>query len=194
MHFWEAAYVQVVNNQFVMRLNKFFEKKDKYLGMYHKGEIIAHECSHVARMGYPESRFEEIFAYHLSKGFRKVFGPLFQSSYESLILILLVAVSITCDFVCFDNYKIILFSKAVLGLYLSLLSVRLFLRRRIFFKALSKIKKLVKNSMHGMALLFRLTDQEIVFFGKNSKDEIKKYISEQTELRWQIIRASYPIK
>ncbi len=194
MHFWEAAYVKIDKDQFIMRLNKVFEKKTKYLGMYAKDEVIAHECCHVARMRYPESKFEEIFAYSLSTGFRKFFGPIFQNSFESLLLILLVGFSAACDLYFSSSLKLILASKATLGSYLGVLLVRLFTRRRTFSKCLKKIKGLVKDQKHAMPLLFRLQDCEIVLFSRASIGEVKEYISEQSELRWEMICKLYPIK
>lgn len=193
LRFWEAALLEVKNHTYTLKLKKVFEKKNKYLGLYHKDELIAHECCHLGRLFFNEPKYEEIFAYHTSKGLRRYIGPLFSTSFESLILMCLLPISILSDFMLFlPNWSWFLLKGAPL-FYLSFLGIRLFSRYDRFNKCKKKIKKIVKDLSKVLAVMYRLSDNEIYYFSQCSIDEMMQYINQQSEIRWEIIRTAYLI-
>lgn len=191
LRFWEAGCVNIEANCFRMQLRKQFEKNGKYLG-YHQEEVITHEYSHVARMAYHESKFEEIFAYFLSKGIRKWLGPLFQTPKESIILTILILISLLPELFFIEGLLWVLF-KTTSFAYLSFLMARLALRQWQFYKALRKIRSLLIAPDKALAFLYRLTDAEIIYFSKISREKIRHYTRKQQSLRWLVITGAYPL-
>ncbi|NGX38613.1 MAG: hypothetical protein K1000chlam2_01788, partial [Chlamydiae bacterium] len=67
----------------LVQLKEKFEE-GSLMRLYRREEVLAHEAVHAARMQFDEPYFEEIFAYKTSpRSWRRFFGPLFQSSWES---------------------------------------------------------------------------------------------------------------
>ncbi len=97
--FWHGgcAWIFQLNNttpfSALLQLRSNFTRKKKYLGLYERDELIAHEMSHVGRMLYEEPKFDELLAYQTSpSSFRRWFGPIAQSSRESFIFVLVLGV------------------------------------------------------------------------------------------------------
>lgn len=191
LKFWEAALLEVDSegNQYTLKLKKGFERKNRYLGLYDKEEVIAHECCHLGRMAFDEPKYEEIFAYHTSKGLRRVLGPIFSSPRESLILMFFLSFSILGDFIF--PISIGWAFKAGPLLYLLYLGGKLFLRHLNFNRCKRKLRKIVRDPSKVLAVMFRLSDEEINSFSRKSKKEISEYIQNQNEVRWEVIKNAY---
>jgi hypothetical protein len=144
-------------------------RKGRYLGIYSREEILAHEAVHAARSGFEESRFEEFFAYMTAeKRWRRVLGPLVRRPWEIypfLIGALAGAVWPACYLLC-ALWAGIGFWRLIRG-----------------HLCLSRAAKRLANPR---AVLFRLTDREIEALAKGL--DIENYAKGQTCLRWRIIR------
>ncbi len=192
IHFWEAAYVEICGSQFKMRLKKRFENKKKYLAIYERSEVIAHECVHLGRMHLNGTKYEEIFAYHTSKGLRRWLGAIIQTSKEVMMLFLFSIASIFSDLLDFRKVGMA-FKAALLTMILTLLG-RLYHRKKMFKRVLKKIEKLLIDPKKSLALLYRLSDHEIDLFSQYSLEEVRQFMKDQGDLRWDMIKKAYPIK
>lgn len=181
------------------QLRKAFLSSSRYLGIYERQELIAHESAHVGRMLFNEPKFEEVLAYRTAKSkFRQWFGPTMQSSWESLFFIFIVAISLSIDFlILFWNLQE-LYTTA-LGIKLLLLLIILFgfgragLRQRQLLHCFHNLQKLLGNTHKTNATIYRLQDEEIISFGKLSPEKIKEYVDKQAtlSLRWRMIKLVY---
>lgn len=183
------------------QLRKTFEKSQRYLGMYDRIEIIAHESAHVGRMKFDEPKFEEVLAYRTAtSSFRKWIGPIFQSSWESLVFVLLLFLCIFGEFYLINNeisdsawrqlftwLQFIVLGMIFLGL------VRVLWRQRQLSQCLKALKILFGTDEKADAVTYRLLDKEIIAFGKMSSEEINEYAEKQKNdtLRWRSIYHSY---
>lgn len=181
------------------QLRQNLRKSKKYLGIYDRDELITHELSHVGRMKFEEPKFEEILSYRSSKScFRRFFGPIVQSSYESTIFVLLLLLVVAIDFFALLNgYKdptyLSLISRLLIISLLSYGIVRLFWRQNQFKSCLRNLRKTLLNIHLADAVIYRLTDEEIITFGHQTPDDIKRYAEEQKNqsLRWRVIHGAY---
>lgn len=158
----------------------------KNIWLYSREELIRHELCHVARMAYEEPRFEEFFAYRTGKGWRRLLGPIVQSSFESMLFVLSLIFVLFIDlFTLVDGngQTIALWTKALpIGLIL-LASLRLTHRHRQLNRCLGTLKQLVGE--RAEALAFRLTDREIMECA--CPEKFLAYAKGQTSFRWQCL-------
>lgn len=178
-----------------VQLKKGF-KRGRYL-FYARDEVLSHETLHAVRSGYSESRFEEIFAYFLSKQkWRSFLGPLFRTPLEALLFCLSLFLCLGSQaYFIFDPapwVQVLMFSPLV---YLSFLSIRLMKDRRLLKKAMKRIRQLFPQQKDPFPLAFRLTDSEIALFAESSLPQLRTYIQgcQEKSLRWQQILAQYPL-
>lgn len=191
LKFWEAALLEVGDSSYQLKISKAFEKKSIYMGLYHKEEVLNHELCHLGRMYFNEPKYEEILAYQTSSFFRKLIGPLFESPLESLVLMLFLSCSFLGDLFFLSNSFVYAFLKAIPLFYLSYLALRLTNRYLKFNRCKKKLKSIVKHPAYVLYVIYRMSDQEIEFFSKKTTNQIKKYILNQRELRWEIIKKAY---
>jgi hypothetical protein len=183
----------------IMQLRKTFQKNTKYLGLYDRQELIAHELAHVGRMMFEEPIFEEYHAYRSSKStFRRWFGPIVQSSKESLffVIVLLFIFILDVSLIALDQHSLYHWALSLKGLPLLLISGaigRLIWRHRQYDRCLKALKEIVSSKEKANAIIYRLTDQEIIKFSKMSRKHILEYIDHQKNesLRWKIIASAY---
>lgn len=179
------------------QLRQAFRNSKKYWGLYDRTELISHELSHVGRMKFEEPRFEEILAYRSSKSnLRRFFGPIVQSSIESMIFVLLLLFLIILDTISLVYQDLSSLAYGVRLLVLGAMGFglfRLFLRQWQFSKCMKALRTTFSSAKQADAVSYRLTDEEIVFMGKSSPTLIKKYALEQQEhsFRWKMIYSCY---
>lgn len=190
LRFWEAGALEINKNEYHLKLNPRFKKKRAYLGLYDQSEVLMHELVHLGRKDFNEPKYEEVFAYQTSKGLRKLLGPLFQSPNESIVLFALSILSLVGGLVL-TSIPLRLLVKYAPAFYLFFLSFRLFLRSFRFKRCLKKLATLVTSPSQALPLMYRLSDDEIDCFSKSSILKIKKYIQNQKELRWSILKEAY---
>jgi len=181
-----------------MQLKKKFKDNETLYGTYTRGELTAHELCHACRMAFNEPKFEEILAYRTSKSpFRKTFGPLFESASETLWFAIVLIFIFMLDFglLYFGSlagYASAMWLKSIPVIWLGYCVLRLFKKRRQFARTLNALKDIfgVENAE---AVIYRMTDCEIVEFGKKTKDEQKRYLKEQqvSSFRWNTILTCY---
>ena len=176
---WHGGYALIFQLDDNAPLSAMIQLREKIYSFFgSKNERLVHEFAHVGRMGFQENKYEEILAYQASKKpYRKLFGPLFQSGWESLLfasLLLLVVVfdllilfsgSITL-YDLYDLYDRFFWLKILPLSFLAFLLIRLFWRQSQFRKVRKKLP---------LPLIYRLTDQEIDLFAKLPLEEIKAY-------------------
>lgn len=184
--FWEGGCTWIWDNKVSIQLKKQFQSKDRFLRIYTKEEILAHEAVHAVRMKFHEPIFEEVLAYQTSKwAWRRFLGPLFRTPGESYLHFLFI----------FIGWGIALWNIQIglgisFGAPIYFLS-RLFYTHIYFARAASKIRKI--SHLNPLWILLRLTDQEIKFFASSTIEEIEAYIrkNKTKSIRWQQICASY---
>lgn len=173
-----------------LQLRKSFKKHPNYLFLYNHEEMLKHEFAHVGRLQFEEPKFEEFFAYASSpSSFRRVFGPIIQSSKESFaffIVLLLIFLS-DISLVTLGNEQLFFKMMWLKLIPLTMIiagCIRLFIRHRTLNQCLQKVPAPVA---------YRLTDKEIQLFSKWDKAKIMNYIEENKEksLRWKAIFYAY---
>ena len=171
----------------LFQLRKDFSNQETYLSIYCRKELIAHEAAHVGRMAFNEPKFEEVLSYRTSPShFRKYFGPIIQSPYESFLFLLSLLIAVLTVFWA-NSFMLFLIPAGLISLAL----MRLWKRQRQFSRTLHNLKKLFKDERKANGVIFRLTDKEIITFSKVSLRKIKEYAQQQKSLRWQILNQIY---
>lgn len=181
-----------------MQLKKKFKEKETLYGTYSRDELTAHELSHACRMAFQEPKFEEILAYRSSKSpFRKIFGPLFESSKETMWFAILLIFIFMLDFGLLyfgslTGYASAMWLKSIPALWLFYCLIRLIKKRRQLKRTLSILTE-VFGKDNADAVVYRLNDKEIAEFGSLSNQELRAYCQKQGEIsfRWHTINTCY---
>ena len=181
-----------------LQLRSHFKTYSKYWGIYQRKELVAHELAHVGRMTYQDPKFEEFFAYQSSSNWRKWWGPLFQSSTETLCFILLLGLILLIDIaILFSGHESFIHEawwlKILPCALIGFACVRLFYRHYILNTCLKKLKTLYPSFI-AKHLLYRLKDEEIATFSHLSPKNIEEWIEKnsQASFRWNFLKHLYP--
>jgi hypothetical protein len=182
-----------------LQLRAHFRHFATYLRVYYRKELIAHELSHVGRLMLDEPQFEEFFAYQSSPyAWRRWLGPLIQSSTESLFFILLLGLIFIVDLAILGTGHSTLSSmtnwlKLVPLFFIFYAFIRLTQRHWTLQQCLKNLKFLTHSSNQASHLLYRLCDSEIRQFAKESPENIKKFIENQSfhSFRWSFLSKLY---
>ena len=178
------------------QLRQNFRHSKKYLGLYERNELISHELSHVGRMMYEEPKFEEILAYRSSPSkLRSFLGPIVQSSYESTIFVLFLFCVIMLDVFTIAggiSYLSLTGRLIILGMIVYSL-LRLAWRHKQFETCFEHLKSTFSNSQQANAVIYRLTDKEIISFGHFTSAQIHSYAEKQKDqsYRWKVLYEAY---
>jgi hypothetical protein len=183
----------------LLQVRQSLERSSKYLGIYSRDELVAHELAHVGRMKFEEPKFEEILAYSTSfSGFRRWFGPIVQSSYESMLFVLILGLIVFIDVFLlvlynYEAYLSALWLKAIPLSMVCLALFRLWLRHYRFNKCTAQLSLCLADRNKALKVMYRLTDREIVDFSKMNTQKIIELASEKAKesLRWQLIYKIY---
>ncbi|WP_201456465.1 hypothetical protein [Chlamydia sp. 17-3921] len=183
---WEAGCTWILENQVTIQLRKPLYKASRWLGIYSKKEILAHEIVHAVRMKFREPIFEEVLAYQTSSwAWRRFWGPLFRNSGESYALFLSVTIGVGITlWQPFWGFATIL----MLPIFFS---VRLMLVQSYFRRAMRKIRKML--GVTPLWIMLRLTDKEIKMFATQPIPVIEHYAKKRKldDIRWRQIYLSY---
>lgn len=182
-----------------LQLRHVFRSNAKYLGLYSRDELVAHELSHVGRMAFEEPRFEEVHAYRASHAkWRQWLGPVVQSARESMLFVLLLFLIFTLDVYLIltgqsEAYMHFFWLKAIPAALAVYALIRLWYRQRTFDKCLQNLTKALGEADKANGVLYRLTDQEIKEFATWSPQEIMDFASTQgpKSLRWRLLNVAY---
>jgi hypothetical protein len=175
----------------LLQLRKKLHSSPTLLGLYERDELITHELSHVGRLAFEEPKFEELLAYTTARSaFRRYFGPLFQSSKESfLFLIVLIGIAVLDACLLFSHpfaYWQAMWLKMIpLGMA-GYAFFRLWKKQRTYRKCYRNLYELFPSKAGD--ILYRLTDREIDSFARWDLKQIQDYIKEQNSLRWRAIK------
>lgn len=176
-----------------IQLRKEFAEKKCYLGLYQREELLDHELAHIGRMSFEEPQFEEFFAYYTSPfRLRRFFGPVFQSSRETTMFFILLLIVFFADLSVvslgrLSFYPLLLWTKALPMFFLFAAFARLCWRWRQFYRCLEKLGRLADgDERKAQALLYRLTDREIIDFAGMEQGDIEAYVERQDSLRWKV--------
>lgn len=162
---------------------------------YSQEEVLAHEMVHAARIAFDEPKYEEILAYKTAKSsFRKWAGPLFGSSYESIVFVILLALGLTLQSVSFFfSIPFLSFAVALSFVWLGWLMIRLYRRQSVFKKAQEHIAACVKDPTKTLAVMVRMKDREIEECAKRAKKDVLEYfrMNAKSDARLKMIYLSY---
>lgn len=182
----------------LIQLRRTFLRSPKYLGIYDRDELLAHELCHVGRMMFNEPKFEELLAYQTAKSSsRRWLGPLVESSMQSALFLLVLFMLIVFDFFLIatnrpDAYFMALWLKIIPVVAIVLALMRLRKKQRTHAKCVDNLGACVGKDK-ARAVAFRLKDDEIVLFSTMGPEQIRDYATEKIkdELRWQVIFRAY---
>ncbi|MBS0604832.1 MAG: hypothetical protein JSS60_07330 [Verrucomicrobia bacterium] len=192
---WEAAAAWIEEKEGV-RTCRIQIKNSFPASLYPQEEVLAHEMVHAMRLMFDERRFEEVLAYRTSSSrFRRYFGPLFSDSRDLKILFSLFLIP-------WILYGVeVLFDIDIGGSALSLLPLlgfgwgllRLFRTQRIFKRALRNVEEAMQTRGASLAVVLRLSDQEIELFAEIPPLEIRSYAANEKDksVRWTQLYNAY---
>ena len=178
LRFWEAAATWTVdyNNSFLSYIQ--IKPKKRVLNE----EMIRHEAIHEMRQGFKEKIFEEFLAYNTSKSFfRRIFGPIFFSTQETLVFVGVFYISLLVFF--FTENEIGFIGLAWIVVFLIL---RLGICHLIFFRCLKKIARIFPWK-DPLAIAVSLTDKEILVIAIKKNLFSLSQIKKENSPRWQQI-------
>ncbi len=158
-------------------------QRGRYLGLCALDEVLSHEAVHLSRIAFNEPIFEEMIAFMASGNiFRQIFGPVFRRPIEPL-LFLIPIILLPIHPVAYSLFAIAA----------SFFLFRLFYWRRIFTRAFRRIFKAIRNKKQTMAVLVRLSDQDIKTLSKMPPKQVHGFFATQAEhsLRMEVIYRSY---
>jgi hypothetical protein len=182
-----------------IQLRSAFLASRYYLGFYDRNELVAHELAHACRMAFQEPAFEEVLAYSCSsRSYTRILGPIVESSIESAVFMLALAIVIAVEMVTLF-YGLEGDGSLLLGLLALPLAMaayggfRLWRKLSAFNSCKDNLTKTLNDPQKVRGLMFRLTDAEIRAFASMSKAEILNYADEHREqsMRWRVIHLAY---
>lgn len=183
-----------------IQLRSHFKYESRYLFLYRRDELLIHEIAHIGRMVYQEPGFEEFFAYRSSfSKWRQFFGPIVESSKESLFFILLLGLVVMIDFSLimtdYPNSQMIGIVTGLAPIFVILSAfIRLIYRRWIYNKCFKQLT-LIFSPKIALHLTYRLKDSEIRKFAFLSPERIRVYITnaKESSFRWEFLSAIYKV-
>ena len=172
---WQGAASWVEGKKIIsIQLRKALER-GSYLGLYKREEILAHEAVHAARSGFDEPQNEEFFAYMTSeKKWHRVLGPIVKRPWE-----------VWPFFAAMGAGAFFPFAYLAAAIWAAFGFYRLIRQHRRLSLATKNIFATGLDRASTRAVLFRLTDAEILMFSKGGK--IEDYRKRQKCLRWRLI-------
>lgn len=203
LNLWEGACTWVLENEegeiasCFLQMKKAFLNKHLFLGIYLHEDVLLHEFSHVARMAYPDDKFEEIHAYKSdSSYFRRFLGGALNIFYLTLTALFFLLSNILNIFLFgfLDIWKGYFFlSINVTCLIFTCFFILQFIYLKyLYLKTRSLLSDLVglKTACH---ILYRLEESEIKQFSSFSHDKILEFVKIQRKrnLRWKVIAYAY---
>lgn len=192
--FWQGA-VTWLGYPPLIQLHPNF-KKGSYLKLYQRDEVLAHEAVHAMRLPLASKRFEEHFAYQTSKSaWRRWLGPLFHTSKESSLFLLLLLCSVLASYLLIWAPALTLLKLLIALPWLALAYglIRLSLEHRTLRTCEKNLRDVIRNPQKARALMVRLTDQEIATFAALSSAHILAYalLEQERSLRWRQLFLAY---
>jgi len=181
---WEGGCAWILDGKVALQLRKALEKRETYLGIVSKRELLEHEAVHAMRVAFEEPRFEEVLAYQTAKSrYRRFFGPFFRSPRESLLFLsCMLLFPLTLPFPVLQ-----LPFASLLTLITGYGFLRLMWTQRTFEAAKNNLAELTENPL---ALMLHLTDREIERFAASRPEEIRDFIARARCLRFEQIRSA----
>lgn len=182
-----------------LQLRRAFRDHTRYLGLYRRDELVAHELCHVGRMEFEEPQFEELLAYRTSHApWRRWLGPIVQSHWESALFFLCLLLVLMSDIYLqftgqYETYRLLFWAKAIpVGLLMAGL-IRVWRRQKVYKKCLTNLVEACRDSTSANAIAYRLTDAEMKKFADMDVSGIHAYSEEQKNLslRWRLIHLAY---
>ncbi|MCJ8331125.1 MAG: hypothetical protein HRT89_16775 [Lentisphaeria bacterium] len=177
----------------VFIIRKSFQKSEKW-GLYSRTELMAHELTHIAHIGFKTLNYEEVFAYQTSTSlFRRVVGGMFRTPKDTYLIVGSMLVLLLCQIVnmsirppeaVWDQPMPLLFLLAFCSVFTVLGRYTMNLHR--YKKAMDKLRSMFTNPG---AVLFRCSEEEIETIA--SIKHLKPFIDAQTDTRWKIIKNKF---
>lgn len=174
------------------QLRRPFLTQKRYLGIYTRNELVAHECAHVGRMAFQEPDFEEVFAYKTSTNpFRRWMGPLITSTSQlrwfMIVLVAIVMSDLALVIMGYSEaYLELMWLKLIPLTMFAYACIGLFARHRVLNKCMAKLQEWAGGG--ALAVAYRLTDAEIRSFAASTSEQILAYVQKQSCLRWRVIK------
>lgn len=182
-----------------LQLRRQFARQTRYLGIYDRQELLAHELGHVGRMTFQEPHYEEILAYRTaSSHLRRWLGPILTSTKEAMAFLVVLFLLFIVDLAVMtqpnlDAWKVALALKLIPLAMIAYALVRLMVRQRRFLACWHRLQALFSNEQRANAVIYRLTDDEISRFARLSTKEILHHAHTvgAKSLRWRLLLLAY---
>lgn len=182
-----------------VQLRKTFFHQERYLGIYDRTTLLTHELAHIGRMEFEEPIFEEFLAYQSSPSkFQRWFGPIVKSAKEAYYFVISLVFIFVIDLFFLvqgdlDSYMAAMPFKLIPVALITTGCFRLWLRHRQFNRCLDQLYQLLGKKKLAREIIYRLTDAEILLFGKRSPEDILEFIREEKgkSPRWDLLCQNY---
>ncbi|MGE3953632.1 MAG: hypothetical protein AB7F31_00350 [Parachlamydiales bacterium] len=168
-----------------IQLREAFRTKERYLGLYSREELVAHELVHAGRAHLNEPKFEEIFAYWVSGSLlRRWLGPMIERPWEVWAFLGAVMLPLFADFVSIGlGWPLFMPLKVLPAVLMGLGVGRRVRRHRTLSRLLRKLEA-ISDARGARAIAYRLTDEEIIRFSKredlrpvlDGREDLRKYL------------------
>lgn len=204
LSFWHGgcAYIPDRNEDSQMvfiQLRTAFRRSPRYLWIYDRSEILAHESAHIGRVAFNEPTFEELIACQCSSSIlRRWLGPSITSSRQIKTLIASTTFIIMIDWTLVFFQKYAWYMKAMYlklfpGIIILFILWRAWKLQKTFSSCLRNLTSLLEDKGKAFAVAYRLTDNEIYRFSKASPQSIMQYAqkNKSSSLRWRLIAKAY---
>ncbi len=176
-----------------IQLRAAFQNNERYLGIYSRQELVAHELVHAGRIAFNEPKFEELFAYQVSNSpLRRWIGPMVERPWEVWAFLASVLVPLMADYTClafgwWAGFRLLMPLKVLPGLLVGMGIWRTIGKHRILNRLLRKLERLT-DKRGARAIAYRLSDAEIIRFSKQRIVEIREELMGASGIRFEQIR------
>ena len=170
-------------------------KEQKKWWIYPRKELMAHELTHIAHVGYEVDNFEELFAYQTSESaFRRIMGGVFRTTRDTYLLLGSVMFASLSQIINtlvrppeeawhFPMPQIFIFT----GLVLVYLSITYGLTMGKFKKAKKRVAEYFSEDV-AMAVLFRCDETEIAEIASIKAGTLEEWLKnkQKKSVRWRV--------
>jgi len=186
---WGGCTILSKNGIPLFFIRKSFQQT-KHWFIYDRDELTAHELCHAAHCVFPDSPWEEHFAYQTSKSrLRRYMGNCFRTEYDAVLFLLPVLLLICMEFLIFSGIlHIVLWPFVITALlYPVYLLIRNQTARNVYFHAENHLNEI--GCTNAPSVLFRCTSDEICRISKLQKNDLIQMIqsAKDSEIRWKVI-------
>lgn len=176
----------------VFIVRESFRERSKWL-IYSRDELIAHELTHIAHIGFRTRNFEEMFAYQTAHSpFRRLLGGMLRSTVDTYLLM-----GSTLTLAAFQAVNVLLRPLPMVYVWSAFAAVIAFILGRYGFyhRRFRRAQATLADRFGGAALavLFRCSEAEIAELAAMPVGSLDDWLDRHAgdQVRWRLIREKF---